>query len=164
MDWGRRRAVISFKRRVAELGFSPGKRVCPACKTEYPFYKGTADVGPELASMECEKCRELVWYYPENDLTLDRHFGFSPHGLPSSEILAKLRAMNGKIETIVSPCPCGGNYRHIDHREYGFPRYCPKCEAPQMIPEFRKEPPEPWRDERIPINLLEFYEGHKASP
>ena len=163
MDWGRYCGVIRFKRRVAELGFSPGKRVCPTCKTEYTFYKSTVDVGPELAAMECEKCRELVWYYPETDLVLKKHFGFSPHGLPRSEISAKMRAMDERVEAIVSPCPCGGNYRHVRHGEYGFPRYCPKCGAPQMIPEFRKEPPEPWKSERASVTLLEFYEGRAAS-
>lgn len=156
--------MIRSRRRTAQFDFSPGKRACPVCKTEYPFYKDTADVGPELATMECEKCRELVWYYPESDLVLRKHFGFSPHGLPRSEILAKMRVMDERVEAIVSPCPCGGNYRHVKHREYGFPRYCPKCGAPQMIPEFRKEPPEPWVDERVAVNLLEFYEGHKDSP
>lgn len=155
--------MIRFQRRTAQFDFSPGKRACPVCKTEYTFYKDTADCGRGVATMECEKCHELVWYFPEDDLVLKKHFGF-PHGLPHSEILAKMRDRDERIETIVSPCPCGGNYRHVSHRDYGFPRYCPKCEAPQMIPEFKRGPPEPWRDERVPISLLEFSEGHKASP
>ncbi|PIQ82787.1 MAG: hypothetical protein COV76_01870 [Candidatus Omnitrophica bacterium CG11_big_fil_rev_8_21_14_0_20_64_10] len=149
--------MIRFRKITVEWEFAEVKKICRTCGEAYVYY---AYRGGDVyhSCMECEKCQERLWYYPEEDSVLDKYFGEQ-----GKRGLAGLQKMAREIETLASPCSCGGFYRHIDVSEAGVPKNCLHCRAPEdrkdeLFPIDRGiETISPDRKKR-PVTVLDFYD------
>ena len=143
--------MLCFKRRISQPNYCPVIRKCYSCNHEVTFYRDDSSENPN-GCLECDQCHDIVWY-DGGEPILSKYINDHDPGDINS-----INQWKHKIENFVSPCPkCSGQYHHISHRTYGFPRYCPNCGMSQMTEAVRFEKVTS-KNKRIQVNYIEFYE------
>lgn len=150
--------MIRFNKTEAEWDFAEQKKTCRSCGKEYAYYVYRGG-SVYHSCIECEKCQNRLWYYPEEDLVLDKYFG--------DQNKRDFRRMKETIESLASPCSCGGNYRHANVSTIGIPKDCPYCSTPQDQKEHvaidcTQIEVKPSILRKFPVTVLRFYDDTKV--
>ena len=155
--------MIRFRKREVEWDFAEIKKTCRSCGKEYTYYVYHGG-SVYHCCLECAKCHQLLWYYPEDDSVLDRYFGDPSTGRSKEQRIRIIKSVEEKMEALVSPCSCGGNYYHVNAWEAGVPKTCPHCGAPQeekkehVVIDCTKLEVKPPILKKFPVTVLEFYD------